>query len=213
MSIRSSGQLDWFLDQRLSWRKKELTGLKFAVETTPPVYSPVVRRAALALLYAHWEGFVKEGGTAYLELVSRQRRPQRELMDNFVAIARRAALRQLADSRLVSEHSKLIRAIREGEEERLRMPWRGVLRTRGNLTFSVLEEVLATLGFSSKPFALMAKPVIDALVIRRNGIAHGEGLPVSAVDYVHFHTGTVRLLDTFRDQLSDAADSRTYLAA
>lgn len=213
MTIRSAGQLDWFLDQRLGWRKKELTGLKFAVDTTHMPHARVIRRAALALLYAHWEGFVKEAGTAYLEMVSRQRRPQGDLLPNFVAIARRDSIQRLAASNSVSHHAELIRSVREGDADLLKVPWRGVLRTRSNLKYDVLLEILATLGFDSGPYALMAKPVIDALVKRRNGIAHGEGLPVSIADYHHFHSGTITLLDTFRDQLSDAAGARDYLAA
>lgn len=213
MSIRSAAQLDWLLDQRLSWRKKELTGLKFAVEITPENHAPVIRRAAVALLYAHWEGFVREAGSAYLELVARQRKTQGELADNFIALARRSSLKQLAASNRVSQHSAIINTIRHGDTDMMRIPWRGVVSTRGNLKFGVLRELLETLGLEERPYSIMAKPIIDALVNRRNGIAHGEGLPVSEGDYRHFHNGTISLLDTFRDQVSNAAAGKEYLVS
>lgn len=155
---------------------------------------------------------MKEAGTAYVELVAHQRRTQGELTDNFVAMARRSILRELAASTRISEHTAMIRAIRLGDTEVLKISWKGVLSTRNNLSFTVLLEVLETLGLDAKPYSTMAKPVIDALVKRRNGIAHGEGLPVSEEDFQQFHHGTIRLLDTYRDQLSEAAAKRQYLA-
>jgi hypothetical protein len=213
MTIRTAGQLDWFLDQRLSWRKRELTGLKFATERVPNPHSAVVRRAALALLYAHWEGFIKEAGSAYVELVARQRKTQGELSENFVAVGRRNAIREAGNAHRISPHIALVRLLRTGDGETLNLPWKKVVRTRSNLKFDVLEEVLLTLGLDLAPYRLAAKPVIDALVKRRNGIAHGEGLPVTEEDYQHFHDGVVRLLDTYRDQLSDAAAVRAYTTA
>jgi hypothetical protein len=45
MRIRSLGQLDYFLDDQASWRKKELSTLKFAVESARSAQQGVMTRA------------------------------------------------------------------------------------------------------------------------------------------------------------------------
>jgi hypothetical protein len=48
----------------------------------------VHNRSAILLLYAHWEGFVKKSGEAYVNFVSYQRssRIRSRLSDNFIGI-------------------------------------------------------------------------------------------------------------------------------
>ena len=75
MSVRTLEQLYDFLSGELAWRTKELVTLKALVEQTSPSRERrrVLLRAGVALLYAHWEGFVKRAGSAYLEFVDLQR--------------------------------------------------------------------------------------------------------------------------------------------
>lgn len=211
VTIHSIAKLDYVLDKQLSWRKKELTRLRFAVETAPEDEGAVLRRAAVALIYAHWEGFVKEAGSGFLELIASQQRFQFELTDNLVALARRKELRELGRSARVSRYGEMIKKVKDSGRDVLRIPWKDALDTQSNLDFGTLREVLYVLGLDELPYKTMAKPVIDALVTSRNGIAHGEGLPVTAELYTRVHDGTLLLLDKFRDQISDAAANETYL--
>ena len=72
MNIGSLLQLTRSLDRQLSWRKKELTALKFWVENGEENVRNTIIRASLCLLYAHWEGFIKEAATRYVCFVAQQ---------------------------------------------------------------------------------------------------------------------------------------------
>lgn len=212
MRIRSVGQLEYFLDAQAAWRKKELSTLKFAVESTRPAEQGVMTRAALALLYAHWEGFVKDAGTAYVQLVATQGLNLDQLTEPFLAIAARGRIRQASSSLRPSAHNELVGFFLNGLNSRAQFQWRGAVTTKSNLDFRVLREVLTTLGLEERPYRLKAKPVIDRLVRSRNGIAHGVGVRVDAADYRVLHTEVIGLLEMFRGQISDAASRRSYCA-
>ncbi|HVC94740.1 MAG TPA: MAE_28990/MAE_18760 family HEPN-like nuclease, partial [Pirellulales bacterium] len=164
MTIRTPGQLDRFLSRSLSWRKKELTALKFAVDTAPQAEQEVLLRAAATLLYSHWEGFVKEAATAYLQLVSKQNLTLSELKSTFVAVSVGTAMVNCGRSKKISARRQLVDRIRAAPSVAANMAWRGVARTRSNLKAAVLREIINTLDLDYAPFELKAKPVIDRLV-------------------------------------------------
>ena len=92
MKIRSVYELSEAMRSALSWRRKELEILKMLIKKHKRKHERYValHRAAVPVLYAHWEGFVKQAATFYLELVSRQWLKLSELSSNFVTIACRS---------------------------------------------------------------------------------------------------------------------------
>src|SRR5690606_30193343 len=75
MKVRTLEMFCDFLDEELAWRKKELSVLKNLVERDLGTFShnKALARCGVALLYAHWEGFVRIAGTSFLEFVLMQR--------------------------------------------------------------------------------------------------------------------------------------------
>lgn len=68
MSLKTVENLSDKLDYEISWRRVELTNLKFNVENVNGATLGTNLRSSLVLLYAHWEGFVKKSLSYYLEL-------------------------------------------------------------------------------------------------------------------------------------------------
>src|SRR5439155_22128464 len=86
--IRTMGLLQDAMSAEFAWRKKELHGLKSIVHAHRQSHSrDLTIRAAVPLLYAHWEGFVKSLGEMYLEFVGRQKLRNDELPPHFLAMA------------------------------------------------------------------------------------------------------------------------------
>ena len=94
--IRTTDELINRVGVELIWRRKELSELKGLVqETQGQLRSRVIIRSAVALLYAHWEGFVKKSSSYYLEFVSSHRLPYGRLASNFVALTLKSKFNEL----------------------------------------------------------------------------------------------------------------------
>ena len=82
--IRTIDQLQNMLDADFSWRLKEIANLKIVVRTSLNISKKTAVRAAIPLLYGHWEGFIKNSSTFYLKYVDGQALTYRELKSCFV---------------------------------------------------------------------------------------------------------------------------------
>jgi len=212
MRLRAVGQLELYLDRALAWRKKELTTLKFVVAASPPAYQPVMLRAALGLLYAHWEGYVKDSATAYVRHAAEQALELRHLAPHFLTMALQGRIRQLRSAERLVTQMPFVELMRGGLTEESRIPWSRIVKTRANLKAELFRDIVLGLGLDYKPFALKAKPVIDSLVDKRNSIVHGRGSPVAEAEYELLHNEIIKIVDGFTQQLEAAADARSYAA-
>ena len=70
MKIRSTEELINYLDDDLAWRRKEIIELRAVARSAKEKKADVHVRAGIAMLYAHWEGFVKNASNAYVIFVS-----------------------------------------------------------------------------------------------------------------------------------------------
>lgn len=89
------------IDEELSWRKKELTQLKFIVSNATDENELTILRSSIVLLYAHWEGLVKRLLTLYLEHVVAQGLYNYELKPNFYAMSLSSEFEQFKGTKKV----------------------------------------------------------------------------------------------------------------
>ncbi len=200
------------LDRELSWRKKELTSQKLLVQSPVPQQTLLLRSATL-LLYAHWEGFVKNAAQLYVRFVAEQPRELARLAHSFVALAMRSDIFNCLQSRDASVHGRLVAKFRalEGPPPIMRaFGWQGAISTRSNLTYAVFRRILATISLPESPYSTRAK-LVDRLVELRNGIAHGQGMTPTTADYCDMHDDVIAMLNTFRDDIEEAAVNARYL--
>ena len=71
--MRTLNSLQDFLDEEIAWRIKEIADLKMSVRSSSEAHRKTLIRAAIPLLYAHWEGFVKVASEGYLNYVNSQK--------------------------------------------------------------------------------------------------------------------------------------------
>src|SRR5690348_9055536 len=86
------------LSEEMAWRKKELATISTMMQRnlSNPRMLEVSIRSGIALLYAHWEGFIKNAGTYYLDFVATKALPYKELTSNFIALSMKAELNKAA---------------------------------------------------------------------------------------------------------------------
>jgi hypothetical protein len=61
------------------------------------------------------------------------------------------------------------------------------------------------------PYETKCRLIDSSLVDRRNRIAHGDALDISVEDYLALHDEVMILIDTFRNQLQNAAALDEFL--
>ena len=210
MNIRSLYQLTRFLDRQLSWRKKELTALKFSAENSRENFRNTILRASLCLLYAHWEGFIKDAATGYVCFVARQGLKFRDVGPNLVALGLRAEIQNAGRSNLATFHTALTQKIMGPQEDDFFPAWDRAIDTESNLNSKVLREILCVVGIRNDEY-LSKGPIIDErLVKNRNSIAHGQGVSINQEEYNDLHDLIMYMLDLFRNDLETAAETCNY---
>ena len=110
MKIRTTEELVDAIAAELSWRRKELTDIRYLVQQATGNRSrqDLMTRAGVALLYAHWEGFVKATAESYLQFVAMQRCKNSELARCMLALMIRTRLSATSASKKISTHLELV---------------------------------------------------------------------------------------------------------
>lgn len=210
--IRTTDQLIEKIAEDLIWRRKELTDLKALVESFQGDFlrSRVLIRGAIALLYAHWEGFVKKASSYYLEYVSSHRLPYKNLATNFVALSLRSKYFELGASEKLSAGNALAEFFCSGLERQSKVPYKNTFDTKSNLSSKVLIDILDALGLDNSQFETRYKFIDTNLVNPRNHIAHGEILDMSVDEYLDLHQKVLSLVETFRNEIENASVLRRF---
>jgi hypothetical protein len=209
--IRTSDELLDRIAEQLVWRRRELTDMRALVQQSiGQLRSRVVVRAGVALLYAHWEGFVKSVASYYLEYVASKRVPYRRLAPNFVALALRNRFQELGASEKISGANALAEFFCSSLDTQSRLPYKNMIDTKSNLSSKVLQDILASLGLDQAQFATRLHFIDSNLVKPRNHIAHGEALSLSVEEYLSLHDDVLALIETFRNEVENSCVLRRF---
>lgn len=211
--MRTKSEFQQRVDDDLVWRRRELFNIRTSIENSDENNGKqnALLRAGVAILYAHWEGFVKRAGSYYLEFVVSQGHRGSELTSNFIAIKLKSQIGEAAKSKKISSTHEVVDFFCNQLENRLRIPYKNIVDTQSNLSSSVLRDIIWTLGLDSVPFEIKNKFIDESLVNRRNHIAHGEPLDIDVDDYRELHNEVMNLLDSFRTQVQNAVATNRFL--
>lgn len=177
------------IEQRLlddiAWREDELISLRtiYVRESSSTPKGRGLRRAYLAMLYAHYEGFCKVSWEESLTEIGRCRRPISSLRDS---IAIRFICPEMAELRSATQDN-FIEAVTSFRVRLLDTvsPTYQKIET-SNLWPSVLINVIQSFGMDDSRVQHHSV-LLKSLVARRNDIAHGENVGVSDKDLKQLH--------------------------
>jgi MAE_28990/MAE_18760-like HEPN len=211
--IRTLSELQEEMAAEFAWRKKELTGLKTIVIANETTHNRALCvRAAITLLYAHWEGFVKNIGTFYLGFVAKRKLKHSELADSFLAFSISGLMRDAATNNTVQPSLDLVALFRSHSDTRSSLKWRNGIRTKGNLGSAVFREIVQVLGLDYSRFATKEKLIDEKLLHTRNNVAHGHSLAMESKEYLALHDVVFGMMQDFYNQVENAATTGTYRA-
>jgi hypothetical protein len=201
--------LQIILDDELAWRQKELAVIKSLV--TARSSTEIINchiRSGIALIYAHWEGFIKAAGDAYLTYIASQRLTYSDLTNNFVAIAAKRLLSETGLSNKVTVYAKVTEFFISGLTDRCNLPME--VETKSNLSSEVLREIAYILGLDYREYETKAKLIDETLLKNRNEVAHGKYSLIDVEQFIELHRTIIYLLDLFSNQISNAASTKAY---
>lgn len=209
------------IEKEYAWRITELSNYRSSLITEQNEKAQKAKiRAGVALLYAHWEGFVKQLANLYYEFVSFQSLNISDLSDSFASIILRSELNTLGSSNKIKDHQRVINLIFEGMNNTAYFSSNSPIKT-SNLKFDIFEDVCILLGINPIEFDSRYKRKFDRniqltidedLVGQRNSIAHGEYLPISIEEYKKLYDIVVNgFLFNFKEIVMDCASNKKYL--
>lgn len=212
MKIRTTEQLSDKLSDSLAWRKKELSEVKSLVETksfSDPKHKALVR-SGICLLYAHWEGFVKSAANSYLEFVIMQRLCYKDLSNNFLALAMKEKLKEAKETNKPSLYIPVCDFFLDELDQRCSLP-KDAISTDSNLSSGIFQEITHILGVDFSLYSTKSVLIDTKLLKARNEIAHGEYSVSDREEYIELHREVIIMLDSFRNQIENAAINKDYL--
>ena len=200
------------ISENLDKRRFEITNLRRVLlnYVGKPLESTVTRMA-IPLLYANWEGYVKEVCLLYLEYIERSGTKNRELKAEMLGYLWSSSIKPLTGG-INFEKKKCIAElalnsmddfVEFSENERS-------INTKSNLNFDILENISAYLCFDVS-FLIPYRHRLNALVNLRNNLAHGS-FP-STMDYDIFDEyakSTLELMENFENIIIHNLANRNF---
>ncbi|HCE1828555.1 TPA: hypothetical protein NJ265_003135 [Vibrio parahaemolyticus] len=196
------------LDKELSWRRLEISAIKTGIRKAKGNVCKAYIRSAIPLVYAHWEGFIKESASLYLEFVSGQRLKLGELNNNLSSITIDYHANK-TEKKHVAKVSVVVFA-REKSNEQLKVPYKSVIDTKSNLNFETFDEICWQIGLDTKAYKTKEKFINEEILKRRNCIAHGERLDLDEDDCISVIDNVMTLMSNFKTDVENCAVSKGY---
>ncbi|HPI40997.1 MAG TPA: MAE_28990/MAE_18760 family HEPN-like nuclease [Pseudobdellovibrionaceae bacterium] len=203
MKIRTKENFIDLIDKEIAWRKKELSFLKSNVKENSPNYKTHLR-SAIVLLYAHWEGFVKNSCELYLSYVKTQKLNYNQLSENIIALSLKNNLRDFEQSNKSTIHCQVVDFLLNSLNQRANIPDNDTIKTGSNLTSSVLREILTSVGLDYKEYELKNNLIDSVLLKNRNSIAHGEFVELNELNYIELYLDILAIMDDIKNRLSNS---------
>lgn len=210
--IRSLTQLQDSLDKGYGWRLKEIADLKTTVKGRFFLGQSTIIRAGVPLLYAHWEGFIKQTSQDYLNYVSCQRMTYGDLASCFVVFGAKKHLGSITGSKKAIINIEAVDFFRRCAFERADLILSSAIDTKSNLNSEIFENIALSIGVPVGSYDAYYNLIDESLLARRNKIAHGEYLDLDADDFRGLADEILKLLRMFKTDIENLASMSAFKA-
>ncbi|AND13325.1 MAE_28990/MAE_18760 family HEPN-like nuclease [Proteus mirabilis] len=213
MKIRSLYELDNALDQDLAWRKHEISTIVGQVSSSRKSAKITLMRAAIALMYSHWEGHVKNASEIYLTYLNSISPKYIEMKDNFKHISLRSRFEEGFSIKEYSSQKEIYEYISYGLNCNFNINEKHIVKTNSNLKSDVFRNIMEQLGLKFNDLELKSNFIDQVLLNNRNCIAHGERLNSQDITsaYDNIKEEIIEMLEVVNRTIKNAASNREYL--
>lgn len=213
IKIKNVEQLEEILMGDLAWRKKEMLSLKLLIEKDK-VNEPILLRAGMALLCAHFEGFIKKASNCYIGYVAEQKLKYKELKNSFAAIKMDKEFENCAKSEKNSVHTKLLNKYDNLAESKFQEKYdldHPYISTHSNPKIEELKEIMSVLGIESDIFETKANYIDSSLLANRHKVVHGDKTDFDKEDFMTTFNIIMPLIEEYERLIISSIEEQKYL--
>jgi hypothetical protein len=197
-------ELQDHLDNDFAWRIQEISNLKTAIKNSVSISQRTLIRAAITMLYAHWEGFVKNASEAYLNYISNQGLSYRQLRTCLISVGVQKHLNTLNQCKKAKKNVAIIEFLLNELDSKANIISEKSINTRSNLNSEVFENIATSLGFSIANYEAKFNLIDESLLNRRNTIAHGQFLDIDKTRYLDLNDEIVALMRAYKNDIENS---------
>ena len=214
MKIRTLDDLDDRIREDFTWRRHEIQFFDQQLATVDSIASRSLLRASVALLYAHWEGFIKTACHYYLCYIASLRLATEKLSPEFAAFSMRSTIKKGVDTGSATLHIEMVAEFRAGAASRARIPTSpDAIQTKSNLSFPVLRNILISVGIDPTIYEYASDLINQQLVDSRNKIAHGQYDYIERTEWAELRDEVLAIMESIGDEIVNNAVLKRYLVA
>ena len=210
MKIRTAEDFQSKLDDDFAWRRKELTVIYTNVKASKPLQVSTNIRIGVVMLYAHWEGFIKNAAELYLIFVACKKLKLNQLSSNMIAVSLKYKLKEFEETNKNTVHTQFIDFLLGSLDIRAQIPTDNVIKTQSNLNYSILKEILSTIGVDYQPYELKEKYIDSQLLNLRNSVAHGQDPEIDEAGFHELYTEITNLMTSIKNEIGNNASTFRY---
>ena len=200
-----------YVTDDFNWRVKEISDLKEVVLRSGDIYSLVARKAALTLVYAHWEGHVHVVTEAYLKYIAKRKFKFSKLIPSFQAVHLTSQIKEWqAQKDTIALRLKIVNAVRALDIEQFRGMPLGAVSTGGNLNFERFLNICQIMALDAEKIVPNHQFLDEELLGTRNRIAHGGSMIVTEDKLQSVATFVLDIMRRFRTEVENSVALKSY---
>lgn len=214
------------LEDDLGWRKKEISNLILLANEDNEL---IIVKSSILLIYAHWEGYVKNACKGYLKYISDQKINLNMLAVNFEAIQFKGMFSELeksADTLTLTNELKFLNSIYSVEDKVFKVNKtiqndkdKSIINTKDNLNVNVLNSLLEITGIDKRECINSKDKFINEMLLNnRNKIAHGNKISgydsdfnIKIEDTKKIRDLVFIIMDSIKEDFIHYAENELYL--
>ncbi len=213
MKIRTSYELEQSIDHDIFWRKREFTTLKFLIAGSRKHEKQVLTRAAIVMLYSHWEGHIKHCAQVYLNYLNNKGYSYEQLKENFLLLSLNNKFSNGFSIKKYPSQKEIYDYLNTPRNESFAINESTVIDTESNLKYEIVLNILRQLGLNEGIYELKQNFINSKLLKCRNAIAHGDFIPVEEIDetYIEIENELLNMILLFQNLIRNAVTTKQYL--
>lgn len=213
MKIKTLEELEDKLDQDLAWRKKEILSLKLLIDKNDQDRN-ILLRAGIALLCAHFEGFIKKASNLYVIYIGYQKVQCSNIINSLLAIKFKKDFENCGKTDKHSIHAEMLNKLDQIKNETFFLKYKEdspIISTQSNPSSEVLDEILNTLGISSTIFETKKQYIDFSLLYKRHKVVHGYRFEIEYDDFDLVSDIVMKLIDEYKNIIIKSAEEKIFL--